>query len=1063
MYRQAFRILILFAMVCSIGPWGGIGSTNSVTSEPVGAAAFEQKADESVALPLDAQTTISADIGQSEAAYHFVAIEDGYTVRAAANGMGIHLSPDSARIETGNLVWDMRLRGWGYGSAQTLICPPALAAMENRVEYRYQGLSEWYVNGPLGVQQGFTIAEPPSPGQSSQLALALNLGELQATLAEDGKGVVVSGANTAQLNYAGLKAYDAHHRPLTAWMETNSQTLLLKVETAGATYPITVDPLARQVKLTASQAKDENFGFSVALSDDGRTALIGAFTAGVDGTLAEGVAYVFYLEKTYGLGDTPSVFEWVYQARLDYGVANDRFGISVALSDDGNVALIGADQVNWGDHANQGVAYVFTRAERVWSYKTRLVPAAETSASNDGFGWSVALNAAGDTALIGAYGVDTAYTNNGAAYVFTSTAGVWSQQAKLDRAIGADAELGYSVALDDAGDTALLGAYTATWGGRAEQGFASVFQRSGSTWTIQDSFTQTAPLAGDHFGRSVALSASGAVALIGAFGVNDDQGAAYIFTPSGSTWTQKAMLTASDGAAGDLFGVSVAIDGFNAYVGAYKADVSGRADQGAVYRFNQMGAITNWPQQRKFTAYDGAAGDLFGVSVASGSSTLLIGARWANVNGNPKQGAAYTYLPGPGGAGDELKLKLTGCGGEEDYFGESVALSDDGKIALIGAPFADVDGSVQQGAAFIFVHSGSTWTQSARLVATDGGVSDAFGRSVALSGDGHIALVGAPWHNGSGNNQGAAYMFDHTGAVWSQSNWSQLRKITDPEPLSEEYFGASVALSDDGNTVLVGAPNASVLSKTNNGLAIFYHYNPSATPEVFTGGINGELFGKAVALSGDGLTALIGRPGATTDGDAKRGSADVYAFDSHNWVKQKTLSSTYGEPNNGFGAQLALSDDGNIALVGVPLRTVTGNAEQGAAYIFTRTGSSTWSASHTLLASVGHAGDQFGSSVALNANGTVALIGATKSSGDGPTAAGAAYSFTREGNSWTQRRILYGQDNDNNSWYGYSSALSDNGWTGLSGAIGGGGYGQGAAYVIPNPAGVQTFLPFVKK
>jgi hypothetical protein len=1039
-----------------------------VASEQATVAPIEQKADEVAALPLDAQTTISADIGQSEAGYHFVATEDGYTVRTAASGTSVYLSADSARIEAGDLAWNLRLQGWGYGGVQNLNGQSELTVAENRAEYRYLGLSEWYVNGPFGLQQGFTIAEPPAVGQSSQLTLALNLGELQAQVDGDRKGVVVSVlAASTKLNYGGLKAYDAANRPLAAWMETSesSHALLLQVETAGAVYPITVDPLARQIKLTASQAAGENFGFSVAVSGDGRTALVGAYAANDDTNLAQGVAYVFYLDKIYGVGGTPTVFEWVYQARLEFGAAGDRFGISVALSDDGDVALIGADQVEWGPAANQGAAHVYTRSSGTWTRQSWLV--AGDGAANDKFGWSVALNAAGDTALVGAHGADvtfngiTTYTDNGTAYVFTSNAaGTWSQQAKLDRAVGDDGALGYSVALDDAGDTALLGAFGYDAMSRPDEGLAVVYQRSGTTWTAQDAFVPTTPVAGGLFGRSVALSASGAVALIGAsgttVGTNAHQGAAYIFTPSGNTWSEKAMLTANDGAAEDAFGVSVALDGANAYVGAYKADVSGRADQGAVYRFIQSGAVTNWPQNRKFTAFDGAANDQFGVAVASDGSTVLIGARGANVTGNADQGAAYTFLPGPV-SDDELHLKLSGSGGVEDYFGQSVALSDNGQIALIGAPAADIDGGLQHGAAFIFARSGSSWKQLARLSASDGGVSDFFGQSVALSGDGNIALVGAPWQNGSlGDEQGAAYMFTHTGAAWSPTNWSPIRKLTDPESAVDDEFGSSVALSDDGNTALVGAPNATILGKAKCGYVDFFHFNPSVTPEGFTGTVTGELFGQAVALSGDGLTALIGRPGATTEGDAKRGSADVYKFSGQNWAKQTTLHSTYGAANDGFGAQLALSDNGNVALVGVPLREVLGNVDQGAAYAFTRTGN-TWSTSYSLYIGTGSAGDHFGSSVALSAGGEIALIGAEGVS------SGRAYSFTRNGNTWTEQKTLAGQDGDNNSQYGSATALSDNGWTGLIGAVNGGGYGQGATYVVSNPVGTQFYVPMVKK
>lgn len=1076
MLQQIFRILILFTLVCSIGPWGTLGITHTVAHQQTTAAPFEQKADEVAILPLDAQTTISADIGQSEAVYHFVPAPDGYTVQPAANGMGVQLSAASARLEMGDLTWDLRLQGWGYAGAQTLSQTPELTATENRAEYRYPGLNEWYVNGPFGVQQGFTIMEPPSASQGSQLTLALGLGELQAQVDGDRKGAVVSGVTAStKLNYGGLKAYDATHRPLVAWMETSesSASLLLQVETGGAIYPITVDPLARQVKLTASEGVDDNFGFSVAVSNDGRTALVGAYKANVGGHASQGAVYAFYLDKII-TGIEEAIFEWVYQGRFDTslsmdGKSDDRFGISVALSDNGDIAVVGADGVDWGGKVDQGAAYIFARTSGAWSVRARLL--AVDGAAGDKLGWSVALSGTGSTALVGAHGaISSPYTGNGAAYVFTSSeaggAGSWFLHSKLFRAIGTGAAMGYSVALNSNGDTALLGAFAYDGVDKVDQGLVVVYQLTGGTsWDYKTTLSPIEPVAGGLFGRSVSLSNDGTIALIGASGTqvgeNANQGAAYIFTGSGSTWTQKAMLTASDGAAQDKFGVSVALDGVKAYVGAYQADVSTKVDQGAVYLFTLTGVNTNWPQTRKFTAVDGAANDQFGVGVASGGSTLLVGARGASVTGNSSQGAAYTFLPGP--HGDELALKLTGCGGMSDAFGSALALSDDGRIALIGAYGVHGNGTIGQGAAYIFTRLNSGWEQSARLVAADAATGDGFGKSVALSGDGHTALVGAPWQDGVGSNSGAAYMFTHTGRAWSSTNWSQLRKIIDTEGQAADYFGSAVALSDDGNIVLVGAPNAGSTLASHSGTVTFFRYSPSITSVRFGGAATGDLFGQAVAVSGDGTTALIGIPGATVGGNAQQGSVHAYKFTSPAWSKQATLNAVGGAANDGFGAQLALSDDGNTALVGVPSRDVSGNVDQGVAYIFTRT-NTTWSPLKTLTASNGEAGDQFGSAVALDAGGKIALIGASRADAYSVTTGGVAYSFLRQGTTWTEREIIYGQDNDNGSEYGFKAVLSDTGQTGLITAIRGGGYAQGAVYVVSNPAKIQfVYMPLAKK
>ncbi len=185
---------------------------------------------------------------------------------------------------------------------------------------------------------------------------------------------------------------------------------------------------------------------------------------------------------------------------------------------------------------------------------------------------------------------------------------VWTQQPELTASDGAMLdEFGWSVAVS--GGTAIVGAYGHTVGSNADQGAAYVFVQSGTTWTQQAELTASDGAAGDSFGYSVAVS--GGTAVVGApthlIGDNVDQGAAYVFVQSGTTWTQQQELTASDGAGGDEFGSSVAVSGGTAVVGAYAHTVGSNADQGAAYVFVQSG--TTWTQQQELTASDGAADD----------------------------------------------------------------------------------------------------------------------------------------------------------------------------------------------------------------------------------------------------------------------------------------------------------------------------------------------------------------------------------------------------------------------------------------------------------------------
>jgi FG-GAP repeat protein len=330
----------------------------------------------------------------------------------------------------------------------------------------------------------------------------------------------------------------------------------------------------QQAKLTASDGgANDNFGISVALS--GNTAVIGAI---FDDDVASdaGAAYVFVRSGT----------SWIQQAKLTAsdGSSNAQLGMSVAVAAD--TAVVGT--VNDGDHgARAGAAYVFARAGTSWTQQAKLTAA--DGAEADQLGISVAVS--GNTAVVGAYGDDDLGTSSGSAYVFVRSGTSWSQQAKLHAADGAAIdEVGISVAIE--GDTALVGAVF-----HEDRGAAYVFVRTGTSWAQQAELTAADAAQGDNFGNAVALS--GNTAVIGAPSDSDlgaASGSAYVFTRSGTSWSQQAKLTAADGASVDLLGISVALSGTTAVVGAIGNDARGNS-AGAAYVFataasNDGGACT---------------------------------------------------------------------------------------------------------------------------------------------------------------------------------------------------------------------------------------------------------------------------------------------------------------------------------------------------------------------------------------------------------------------------------------------------------------------------------------
>ncbi len=360
--------------------------------------------------------------------------------------------------------------------------------------------------------------------------------------------------------------------------------------------------------------------------------------------------------------------------------------------------------------------------------KTKLLPTGGTG--NSWFGFSVDVD--GTSVITGAPLASSPATFSGAAYVFTPGPSGWTQQAKLVPADFAQLDqFGYSVAIS--GDTAVVGSYGNNGGG-TDSGAVYVFVRSGVTWSQQAKLLSNDIAAGDGFGYSVAVS--GDTLVVGAPADDDvgsNSGSAYVFTRSGTVWTQQGKLTASDAASADNYGVSVALSGDTVVIGASGDDDVVGINVGAAYVATRTAGV--WSEQAKFVPADPAADDQFGTAV--------------------------------GVAGD---------------------------AALIGAPLDD-DAGGESGSAYVFVRSGSGWTQSAKLTAADAASGDRFGISAAIKA-GRL-VIGAAYDSGTLSQSGSAYVFDGSGATWLE-----LTKLEPADPGTGDRFGFSVAISGD---IVVGA------------------------------------------------------------------------------------------------------------------------------------------------------------------------------------------------------------------------------------------------------------------
>jgi hypothetical protein len=377
--------------------------------------------------------------------------------------------------------------------------------------------------------------------------------------------------------------------------------------------------------------------------------------------------------------------------------------------------------------------------------------------------------------------------------------GLWTQTQKLLASDGAaNIWFGWSASLD--GDTALIGTDEYSVG----NGSAYVYTRTGTTWAPQAKLIASDGVLNDEFGYAVSLD--GNTALIGAYFDDDNgnaSGSAYVFTRTGTTWTQQAKLIASDGAVQDRFGISVALDGDTALIGAH----GNNGYKGAVYVFTRTD--TTWTQQAKLIASDGAAPDCFGWRVALSGDTALIGSPQDNDLGT-YSGSAYVFTRSGTAWTQEQKI-LPSDGAVNDFFGWSVSL--DMNTALIGSPFDDDNGG-ESGSAYIFTRSGATWTQQAKLLRSDGAAAEDFSQ-YAVSLDGDTAIVGA-WYDNTNNGTwcGSAYVYTRTGTIWTER-----QKLTASDPGLRDHFGCSVALS--GDTVIIGAMNDDDMGPDSGSVYVF--------------------------------------------------------------------------------------------------------------------------------------------------------------------------------------------------------------------------------------------------
>lgn len=634
------------------------------------------------------------------------------------DGRGWSVKPD-----LGSWTWGLELKSYGWaGAAKEVSRPEGFDSQAQRIQYEWDSrLEEWYINDVRGLEHGFTLRQAPQgAGKVLELNLAVR-GGLDLRIANDGRAArFLDDSGAAVVDYAGLVAFDARGKELSARMERTAVGLRFRVDAADATYPVTIDPIASQAYLKPSNtAPTDGFGWAVAIQ--GNTVVVTApgedsAAVGVNGNQADnsainsGAAYVFVRS-----GST-----WVQQAYLKASntESGDAFGIAATISED-TIAISApaedsaASTINGaqGDNTSPaaGAVYVFVRNNGIWTQQAYIK--APNPDALDSFGTSIDLS--GHVLVVGSPGEDSTAT------------GVY---------------LGVHPAMND--------------NGRSSTGAAYSFMRNGGVWNFHSYIKASNTGEGDGFGGAVAISRD--TVVVGAPAedsnstmINGDQadnsaasaGAAYVYIFTSGLWSQQAYLKAPNAEAIDTFGISLDVSGDTIVVGARGEDsnstgVNGSmtnnlaSASGAAYVFERKGGV--WTHEAYLKASNAEQFDLFGEKVAISSDTIVVTATGEDSalggtignpgnNASPGAGAAYAFQKNAGVWSQKAFLKASNAN-PGDMFGISAAITP--LEILVGATMEDSNSttvnfgstnndSIDSGAAYVY--NGVNATPAAEL------------------------------------------------------------------------------------------------------------------------------------------------------------------------------------------------------------------------------------------------------------------------------------------------------------------------------------------------------------
>jgi hypothetical protein len=995
--QRAFSLILILTLLLAAST-GPVRASEVADVEPILAETSLPENLEGVpGATTDWWSAVQEDIRQSE--YHItwqehadLDVAAAYQAPNRAHNLRTTFTPHSIRVaprvfegETPPWEWGLTLSGYGYEGDVRPVAAATLHADANRIAYERGPLTEWYVNDERGLEQGFTLASPPSlRGQGwseGDLILELALsGDLTPNLSDDGSAIEFTTLGGVRvLRYSDLHAYDATGRPLLAQMRlVTAHAIHITVDDAGARYPITVDPMATGPNWTAEgNQAGASFGYSVGtagdVDGDGYDDVIVGASWYDNGQTDEGRAFVYH-GSAAGLSTTA---DWTAEGNQ----TDVHFGTSVGTA--GDVDGDGYDDVIVGTpgYANgetdEGRAFVYhgsasgLSATPAWT--------AESNQAGARFGYSVGT--AGDVdgdgysdVIVGAYGYTNGETAEGAAFVYHGSAsGLSATPDWTAESNQANAWFGYSVGTagdvnGDGYDDVIVGArYYAN--GQTNEGRAFVYHGSATGLSTTADWTAESNQASAGFGVSV--KTAGDVngdgysdVIVGAAGYDNgeaNEGRAYVYHGSATGLSTTADWTAESDQASAFFGYSVGTagdvdgDGYSdVIVGAYQYD-NGETDEGRAYVYH--GSATGLSTTADWTAESDQDSAHFGASVATagdvdgdGYDDVIVGAPYYD-NGQTGEGRATVYHGSATGL-----VPIWTAEGDQDgaLFGASAGtagdVNGDGYADVIVGAYQYDNGETDEGRAYVYHGSTSGLSATPAWTAEGDQAGAYFGASVGTAGDVNgdsyaDVIVGAHYYDNGQTDEGRATVYHGSASGLSTSPAWTVEGNQD-----SAYFGLSVATAGDVNgdgysDVIVGAYRYDN-GQTDEGRATVYHGSASGlstTPAWTTeGNQDSAYFGLSAAtagdVNGDGYADVIVGARRYDNGQTDEGRAFVYHGSATglsataDWIAESNQDSAY------FGRSVGTAGDVNgdgyaDVIVGAPYYD-NGETNEGRAYVY---------------------------------------------------------------------------------------------------------------------------------